>query len=81
VVGRKNFYGSGARWSGDLAAMLWTILATAEMNNLNPILFLTALLDACAGNGGRPLSGPELERFFPWALSGEDARAWGRDTS
>ena len=24
VVGRKNFYGSGARWSGELAAMLWT---------------------------------------------------------
>jgi transposase len=81
VVGRKNFYGSGARSSGDLAAMLWTILATAEMNNLNPILFLTALLHACAESGGRPLSGPELERFFPWALSGDDARAWGRDTS
>ena len=28
-----------------------------------------------------PLSGPELERFFPWALSEDDARAWGRDTS
>jgi hypothetical protein len=81
VVGRKNFYGSGARPSGDLAAMLWSILATAEMNNLNPILFLTALLNACAENGGRLLSGPELERFFPWALSTEDARAWGRDTS
>ena len=81
VVGRKNFYGSGARWSGELAAMLWTILATAEMNGLNPILFLTALLDACAANGGRPLEGPELERFFPWALSEEDARAWGRNTS
>ncbi len=81
VVGRKNFYGSGARSSGDLAAMLWTILATAEMNNLNPILFLTALLHACAESGGRPLAGPELARFFPWALSGDDARAWGRDTS
>jgi hypothetical protein len=80
VVGRKNFYGSGARSSGELAAMLWSILATAEMNDLNPILFLTALLGACAEKG-RPLSGPELERFFPWALSEEDARAWGRDTS
>jgi transposase len=81
VVGRKNFYGSGARSSGELAAMLWTILATAEMNHLNPIRFLSALLGACAESGGRPLAGPELERFFPWALSGEDAQAWGRDTS
>jgi transposase len=81
VVGRKNFYGSGARWSGDLAAMLWTIFATAQMNEGNPILFLTALLDACAANGGRSLDGPELERFFPWAWSEADARAWGRNTS
>ncbi len=81
VVGRKNFYGSGARWSGDLAAMLWTILATAQMNGLNPILFLTALFDTCAANGGKPLYGHELERFFPWALSEADSRAWGGDTS
>jgi transposase len=81
VVGRKNFYGSGARSSGELAAMLWSILATAGMNNLNPIRFLSALLDACAEAGGRPLSGAELRRFFPWALSEEDARAWGRNTS
>ncbi len=81
VVGRKNFYGSGACWSGEEAAMLWTIFATAQMNGANPILFLTALLDACAANGGRSLDGPELERFFPWAWSEADARAWGRNTS
>ena len=64
-----------------MAAMLWTIFATAQMNEVNPILFLTALLDACAANGGRSLDGPELERFFPWAWSEADARAWGRNTS
>lgn len=26
VVGRKNFYGSGATWSAELAAMIWTIV-------------------------------------------------------
>ena len=36
VVGRKNFYGSGARWSGEEAAMLWTIFATAQMNGAKP---------------------------------------------
>ncbi|MFA5384291.1 MAG: transposase [Eubacteriales bacterium] len=81
VVGRKNFYGSVARWSGEAAAMLWTILATAQMNGLNPILFLTALLNASAANGGQPLGGPGLDRFFPWALSEEDARSWGYNTS
>jgi transposase len=28
VVGRKNFYGSGARWSGQLAATMYGVLAT-----------------------------------------------------
>jgi hypothetical protein len=29
VVGRKNYYGSHAKWSADLAARVWTITATA----------------------------------------------------
>jgi len=28
AVGRKNYYGSGALWSGNLAAMLFSIFAT-----------------------------------------------------
>ena len=28
VVGRKNYSGSGARWSADLAGHAWTILGT-----------------------------------------------------
>ena len=32
VVGRKNYYGSRAQWSGELAAMLWTLWATAAQN-------------------------------------------------
>ena len=36
VVGRKNYSGSGARWSADLAGHAWTILGTAKMAGLNP---------------------------------------------
>lgn len=61
--------------------MLWTIFATAKMNGLNPILFLTALLNASAANDSQPLGGSELERFFPWALSEEDAGMWKDNTS
>ena len=34
VVGRKNYYGSGACWSGGLAADLFSIFTTLEMNNM-----------------------------------------------
>jgi transposase len=29
VIGRKNFYGSGAEWAAHLAADVWTVTATA----------------------------------------------------
>ena len=31
VVGRKNYYGSGSRWSARLAAVAFTILQTLEL--------------------------------------------------
>src|SRR5262249_38445664 len=36
AVARKNFYGSGAAWSGRLAAALFSILATLSLWGLNP---------------------------------------------
>ncbi len=35
VVGRKNFYGSGAQWSGELAATLYSVLATLKLWGIN----------------------------------------------
>ena len=57
VVGRKNYYGSHAEWSAHLAARVWTITATAERHDLEPLAYLTAYLDACAQAGGRPPDG------------------------
>src|SRR5262249_40734750 len=41
AVARKNFYGSGAAWSGRLAAALFSILATLTLWGLNPRSWLT----------------------------------------
>lgn len=30
MIGRKNFYGSGAQWAAHLAADVWTVAATAQ---------------------------------------------------
>jgi transposase len=77
VVGRKNYYGSGSVWSGQLAAMLFSLLQTLCLSGLNPRLWLTAYLSACAEAGGRAPA--EVDRFLPWNLSPETRREWGSD--
>lgn len=81
VVGRKNFYGSGSQWSGEFAAMIWTVAATAARANLNPLTYLTDLLTACANSGVKPLEGDALDRFLPWMMSDADKKAWARGES
>ena len=66
VTGRKNYYGSGAVWSAELAAMLFSILQTVILWGLNPRHWLQAFLTACAENGGQPLA--DLTPFLPWAM-------------
>lgn len=66
VVGRKNFYGSGSQWSGELAATLFTLLMTMRRWRINPRTWLTAYLRACADHGNRPP--PDLSAFLPWDM-------------
>jgi len=74
VVGRKNYYGSGSKWSGVLSAMLFTLFQTLLINHINPKLFLLAYFEACAQNGGKA---PEnLDEFLPWNLSDEKKDRW-----
>ena len=65
VVGRKNYYGSGAQWSGELSAALFSLFHTLERWRINPRTWLTEYLNACADAGGRVACGlpavPALE--------------------
>jgi transposase len=74
VVGRKNYYGSGAVWSGRLAAMLFSLFQTLALWGLNPRVWLTAYLTACAEAGGQAPA--QSEALLPWNLSEEQRRAW-----
>lgn len=74
VVGRKNYYGSGAVWAGRLAAMLFSLLQTLCLWQLNPRAWLTSYLTACAEAGGKAPS--NVEQFLPWHMSPEQSRAW-----
>jgi len=63
VLGRKNYYGSGAIWSGRLTAKLFSLFATLERCKMNVRDWLTNYLQACAHAGGRPP--PNLDDWLP----------------
>jgi transposase len=77
VIGRKNFYGSGAAWAATLAADIWTITATAAQHDLEPLSLLTDYLTVCAQHDGK--APKDLDPFLPWTPSGRARRA--RDNS
>ncbi len=73
AVGRKNYYGSGALWSGNLAAMLFSIFATLNRWSLNPRDWLTRYLQSCAENGGQAPA--DITPFLPWNIPVESKTA------
>ena len=72
AVARKNFYGSGAQWSGELACACFTILATLRQQRICPRCYFQAYFEACAP--GRP--GPRCAGRVP-ALEMEPGTAGG----
>ena len=67
VIGRKNYYGSSSAWSGELAAVMFTIFETVKRWKLNPHTWLIAYLQSCAHNGGKV---PEAtDAFLPWNMT------------
>jgi transposase len=67
VVGRKNYYGSGSIWSANLAAMMFSLLQTMVLWNLNPAHWLRDYLTTCARNGAQTPT--DLSSFLPWTMS------------
>lgn len=67
VVGRKNYYGSSAVWSGELAAIMFTIFETIKRWKLNPHTWLINYLQTCANNNGPPSE--SITSFLPWNMT------------
>jgi transposase len=67
AVGRKNYYGSGAEWSGRLAVMMFSIFATLTLWKINPRTWLSWYFEACAEHGGKVPDNPGC--FLPWNIS------------
>ena len=72
VVARKNFYGSGSLWSGQLAAMLFSLFQTLQVWGMDTGKWLTAYLTACAKAGGKPP--PDPRPYLPWNMTVEERK-------
>jgi transposase len=79
AVARKNFYGSGSLWSGRLAAMMFSLIATLAHGKLNPRLWLTWYLESCAATGGTAPA--DIQPFLLWNLSNERRAELGDQTA
>jgi transposase len=73
VVARKNFYGSGALWSGRLAAMLFSLFQTLQVWGMDTGKWLTVYLSACAKAAGEPPQDPQ--RYLPWNMTAAERAA------
>jgi transposase len=75
AVARKNFYGSGSLWSGQLAAAAFSIFATLALWELNPRKWLAWYFEQCAAAGGKVPG--DIEVFLPWNLTEEKKQELG----
>ena len=57
-------------------AVLFTILQTLELWQINPQRWLSCYLQSCAESGNR--APPQLRRFLPWEMDPAQRAAWGR---
>lgn len=74
AMGRKNYWGSGAKWAGELAERCFSLFATLLLAGINVRTWLTAFLTACAeAGGGAPAWAAQL---LPWNLSPSDRQAF-----
>jgi transposase len=79
ALGRKNYYGSGALWSGRLAAMLFSLFATLTLSKINIRKWLTWFLRSCAQNHGQ--TPVDIDPFLPWKMSEEERDQMALDPS
>jgi len=64
VMGRKNYLFMGSDSGGQRAAALYSLIATAKLNGLDPALYLRAIL---AQIPEHPIN--RIEELLPWNLA------------
>jgi transposase len=66
ALGRKNFLFAGSDAGGDRAAAMYSLMATAKLNGLDPEGYLRTLLERI---GDHPIN--RVEELLPWNLAAQ----------
>lgn len=74
AMGRKNYFGCGSLWSGELTSSCFSIFQTLLKHDIDPKKWLTAYFEACARAGGQPPDA--IDEFLPWHMSEERKAEW-----
>ncbi len=70
VIGRRLSFGSDSEAGAKLAALMYSVVGTLNLNGIDVPRWLDAWLAACAANGGEPPD--DLAPWLPWLM--DDAR-------
>jgi transposase len=74
VVGRKNYYGSGAIWSARFTAVIFSIFETLQVWKINQLEWLSDYFRACALAGGK--APEDISAHLPWNLTEREVKTW-----
>jgi len=69
VINRKNSYGSGVEWAGQLSAKMFSLFQTWLINGLDPQALLLDYFNECSKTPGKPP--PNIMKFLPWNMTDE----------
>jgi|TARA_Y100000031_G_scaffold143800_1_gene174570 transposase len=74
VVGRKNYYGSGAIWSARFTAVMFSIFETLALWQINELEWLSDYFRACALAGGK--APEDVTVHLPWNIKERPKKTW-----
>lgn len=66
VIGRRLSFGSDSEAGAQLAALMYSVVGTLNLNGIDVRRWLDAWLAACAHHGGRPPD--DLAPWLPWSM-------------
>jgi transposase len=73
ALGRKNYYGCHAEWSGSFTAVCLTRFQTAALHGLNIEAYMRYILDELAAHSQSP---QDLDLLLPWCIPESKLQAY-----
>ena len=72
AIGRRLSFGSDSETGARFTALMYSVVGTLSMNDIDVLRWLQAWLETCANNGGTPPD--DLSPWLPWSMSEERRR-------